>query len=110
MKKTILGVPAPPKPDVQDKNDPFYGNLSVKNETLTGVVVKRDISRSATIEWERARFVKKYERYEDRKSRLRVHNPASVDAQVGQRVLVAKTRPISKTKHHVILKVIEDKQ
>ena len=51
--------------------------------------------------------VPKYERKDKRRSRIRVHNPASINAQIGDKVLVAKTRPISKSKHHVILRVIE---
>jgi hypothetical protein len=49
--------------------------------------------------------VAKYERYEMRRSRLRAHNPPCLDAQVGQEVLVVKTRPLSKTKNHVIIQI-----
>ncbi len=107
VKKQVLGVNAPKEnKGTYDKKDPFYGATNVKAETLVGTVVKKDAHRSATIEWRRAVFVPKYERQEQRKSRIRVHNPASVDAKVGDRVLVARTRPLSKTKHHVILKVL----
>ena len=43
-----------------------------------------------------------------RRSRLRVHNPPAINAQIGQEVLVARTRPISKTKHHVIIKIFDE--
>ncbi len=105
--KTVLGIKAPPKPDVEDKNCPFYGNITVKNELVKGIVVKKDTNHSATIEWQKSRPVPKYERYEVRKYKLRVHNPASIDAKVGQIVLAARTRPLSKTKNHVIIKIIE---
>ena len=107
----VLGIKAPKqKEGVFDKNDPFYGSLNVKTETLVGTVIKKDANRSATIEWNRAVLVPKYERQESRRSRMRVHNPASIDAQIGDRVLVARTRPISKTKHHVILKIIGNEE
>jgi small subunit ribosomal protein S17 len=107
--KQVLGINAPKQKEGQfDKNDPFYGTINVKTETLVGTVVKRDANRSATIEWGRAVLVQKYERQEARRSRIRVHNPASIDAQIGDKVLVARTRPISKTKHHVIIKIIGD--
>ena len=109
MAKTILGVQAPKnKGNVADKNDPFYGNITVKNELLTGVVVKKDISRSATIEWTKSIYIPKYERYGVRRYKLRVHNPASIDAQIGPKVLVARTKPLSKTKNHVIIKILEN--
>lgn len=111
INKTVLGIAAPAKAaDVKyhDLLCPFTGNLAVKNELIRGVVIKKDSTKSATIEWNRSRHVPKYERYEVRRSRMRVHNPPCIDAQVGQEVLVARTRPISKTKHHVIIKVFDN--
>ena len=107
--KTVLGIPAPKEAGGKDKNDPFYGSISVKNELMTGVVIKKDVSRSATIEWSKSIKIPKYERYAVKKYKLRVHNPASINAEIGQKVLVARTRPLSKTKNHVIIKIIEDK-
>ncbi|MBI2125230.1 30S ribosomal protein S17 [Candidatus Woesearchaeota archaeon] len=109
-RKEVLGIPAPERAydsKYYDKNCPFTGGLAVKKELLTGRVVKKDTNKSATIEWFSSHYVPKYERFELRKSRLRVHNPPCLDAQIGQSVLVAKSRPISKTKHHVIIQVLE---
>ncbi len=106
MKQKILGLNAP-KRECTDKKCPFHGDINVKNELFKGKIIKKDISRSATIEWFRPYYVPKYERYETRRSRMRVHNPACIDAQVGDRVLVSRTRPLSKVKNHVILKVLE---
>jgi len=106
MKKEILGAKAPGK-ECTDQKCPFHGQINVKNELFKGTVVKKDINHSATIEWSRQHYVPKFERYEVRRSRMRVHNPACIDANIGQTVLVAKTRPISKTKNHVIIKIIE---
>ncbi|MBI2103014.1 30S ribosomal protein S17 [Candidatus Woesearchaeota archaeon] len=104
MKSEILGIQAPPK-DCTDKKCPFHGDLTVKKELFKGKIVKKDVSRSATIEWFKPLFVPKYERYEVRRYRLRTHNPSCISAQVGDEVLVAKTRPLSKTKHNVIIQV-----
>ena len=105
MKKEILGAKAPEK-ECTDSKCPFHGELNVKDELFRGKVVKKDINRSATIQWERSIYIKKYERYAVKRSRMRVHNPACIDAEVGQEVLVARTRPVSKTKNHVILSII----
>ena len=105
MKKELLGAKAPEK-ECTDKKCPFHGEITVKEEIFTGKVVKKDLNRSATIEWEKSSYVPKYERYEVRRKRLRVHNPVFVDAQVGDIVVAAKTRPLSKTKHHVIIQKI----
>ena len=102
MKKELLGAKAPEK-ECTDKKCPFHGDITVKEEIFTGKVVKKDLNRSATIEWEKSSYVPKYERYEVRRKRLRVHNPVCLDAQIGDIVVAAKTRPLSKTKHHVII-------
>lgn len=106
MKSQILGANAPAK-ECTDQKCPFHGQIDVKKELLSGKVVKKDINKSATIEWFRPYYVHKYERYELRRSRLRVHNPSCINAEIGQEVLVAKTRPLSKTKHHVIIQIKE---
>ncbi|MEK6899548.1 MAG: 30S ribosomal protein S17 [Nanoarchaeota archaeon] len=109
--KEVLGIPAPERAydsKYYDKNCPYTGGLVVKKELLTGIVIKKDTNKSATIEWFRSQYVPKYERYELRRSRLRVHNPPCLDAQVGQSVLVARTRPLSKTKHHVIIQILKE--
>lgn len=108
MKSEILGIKAPHK-ECTDRKCPFHGEINVKNELFTGKVVKKDINHSATIEWFKPNYVHKYERYELKRSRMRVHNPACLNAELGQEVLVAKTRPLSKTKHHVILQIKEKK-
>lgn len=105
-KREILGI-KPPKKTCTDKKCPFHGQLNVKKESFKGTIIKKDANHSATIEWTYYYHVPKYERYEIRRSRLRVHNPPCLDAQIGQQVLAVKTRPLSKTKNHVIIQIIE---
>lgn len=100
----VLGMPMPEKSCTENKC-PYHGSLNVKNELFRGKVIKRDTSRSATLEWHKSVFVPKYERYEIRRYRLRVHNPVCLDAQIGDVVVAAKTRPLSKTKNHVVMQV-----
>ena len=106
MKSEVLGVKAPVK-ECTDSKCPFHGSIDVKPELFRGRVIKKDTNKSATIEWNRSYYVSKYERYEMRRSRLRVHNPPCIDAEIGQMVMAAKTRPLSKTKHHVIIQLLE---
>lgn len=103
-KQDVLGIRAPQQA-CDDNKCPFHSGLLVKRELLVGEVLKKDSNRSATVVWSRPFYLPKYERYEQRRSRLRVHNPACINAQVGDHVVVARTRPLSKTKHHVILGV-----
>ena len=109
MKQKVLHINAPKK-ECTDKNYPFHGQLAVKDELFKGKVVKKDMNRSATIEWLRSHSVPKYERFEVRRSRMRVHNPPCLEVEIGQTVLVARTRPISKTKNHVIIQILESSE
>lgn len=105
MNAEILGIRAPAQV-CTDKKCPFHGEIMVKKELFTGKVVKRDVNRSATIEWYDSCLIPKYERYEIRRRRLHVHNPSCLDARIGDEVVVVRTRPLSKTKHHVIIQKI----
>jgi small subunit ribosomal protein S17 len=106
MVKEIFGIKAPEK-ECSDKKCPFHGEINVKKEFIRGKIISRDINNTATIEWFRSFPVYKYERFEKRRSRLRVHNPECINAQIGETVLVARTRPLSKSKNHVIINIIE---
>jgi small subunit ribosomal protein S17 len=109
MAKEIFGIKAPSR-ECADKNCPFHGEMGVKKELISGVVIKKDLGNSATIEWSKSIYVPKYERYQKKRFRMRVHNPDCIAAQIGQEVVVARSRPISKTKNHIILNVVEKEQ
>ena len=98
---------AVPKKACTDKKCPFHGTIGLKSESYTGKIIRKDSNRSATIEWNRQNYIPKYERYEKRRSRLRVHNPDCIGAEIGDVVHVRKTRPLSKTKNFVIVEKVE---
>jgi small subunit ribosomal protein S17 len=96
-----------PKEKCEDDNCPFHGTLKLRGRTFTGTIVSKDTNRSAVVEWPRQIKIPKYERTEKRKSKVSVHNPSCIDAQKGDVVQIIETRPISKTKKFVIVKVEE---
>ena len=100
--KTILGIKAP-HGTCTDKKCPFHGCLSVRGRMFSGTVVGQDVHNTATVEWTRKRYVPKFERFENRKTRLRVHNPPCIGAKKGDVVIITECRPLSKTKKFVIL-------
>ena len=59
--------------------------------------------KTAVIEFERLHFLKKYERYEKRRTKLKVHNPECINAKYGDVVKVIECRPLSKTKNSIII-------
>ncbi len=95
----------PPERECDDKNCPFHGDLRVRGQILTGRVVKT-YERTAVIERELIRYVRKYERYLKKRSKIHAHNPPCINAKPGDVVTIAECRPISKTKSFVIVEVV----
>jgi len=107
-KQKTIGIEVTlPKEKCEDKNCPFHGSLKVRGRTFRGKVISRDTNRTIKILWERQLYSPKYERYERRLSKLSAHNPKCIDVQVGDEVKVIETKPISKTKHFVVIERIE---
>ncbi len=103
QKNTKMGQDAP-KTDCNNYKCPFHGNLSVRGRKLTGIVISAKMRKTATIEFDRLLYLKKYERYEKRRTRLKVHNPECISAKDGDITEVMECRPLSKTKNFVIIK------
>ncbi len=87
-----------------DPNCPFHGTLSMRGRQFTGTVISTKMRKSAVIEFERQHFLKKYERFEKRRTKLKVHNPECINAKDGDIVSMMECRPLSKTKNFVIVK------
>jgi len=92
-----------PKESCRDNKCPFHGSLKIRGRSFSGLVVTTDLHKSVTVEWERKFFIAKYERYEKRRSRVRAHNPSCINAKEGDLVTIHECRPLSKTKHFVII-------
>jgi len=96
----------------KDRLCPTHGKnpLKLRGKIFTGTVVKKLPGR-ATIEFERILKINKYERYEKRKTKLQARLPdcMSESVNVGDLIEIAETRPISKTIHTVVTKVIKEK-
>jgi len=70
-------------------------------KVLSGVVVKTAMKDTATVEVERYVKHPKYKKYMRHAKKYLVHDPGNT-TQVGQKVQIRETRPISKRKHFVI--------
>ena len=78
-----------------------------RGRILVGTVIKKDVFKTATVQVEHSHFIRKYERLEKRKSKIHVHNPEVINAQIGDIVKIQETRPISKTKNFIITEIIK---
>lgn len=72
-----------------------------QGQTVEGIVVKSAMKDTVTVVV--SRYVKhpKYKKYQQKSKKYLVHNPGNT-VQVGDKVVIRQTRPISKNKHFVI--------
>lgn len=105
MKKIGLPVNLPRK-ECHDRDCPFHGHLSVRGQILDGVVVSDSMKESVLVGRSYYHYVKKYLRYERRRSRIAAHNPPCISARMGDRVKIMECRPLAKS---IAFTVIEKK-
>jgi len=60
---------------------------------------------TVVVEKEYLHYIRKYNRYEKRSSRIHAHNPPCLQAKTGDLVTIAECRPLSKTKSFVVVEV-----
>lgn len=80
----------------------------VRGGVFTGTVQSTKMEKSATVRWEYTQEIPKYERKERRNTRITVHVPEDIEVEEGDTVKVGETKPISKTKSHVIMEKVEN--
>jgi len=108
-----LDVTTPPEPEEPETYDyetcPFYGELPVRGQVIEGEVVSNDMARTVVVQREYDVTVPKYDRMMKRRSRIPAHVPGVLeDVAVGDRVRIAETRPLSKTKSHVLVEILDE--
>ena len=93
----------PPEKECDDPNCPWHGTLPIRGKILEGIVVSDKMQKTVIVRRDYLHYVPKYERYERRHSRIAAHNPPCIDAKKGDKVKIAECRPLSKTKHFVVI-------
>jgi len=101
-----LNVDAP-EGDCTDDDCPFHGSLSIRGQVIEGAVASTAMEKTVVVEREYDVFVPKYDRYMKRRSRVPAHAPECFDIAEGDTVRIAETRPLSKTKSHVVVELTE---
>lgn len=98
------------KEGCDDKKCPFHGKISLRGRIFTGIIVSSKAHKTATVEWVRKQHIPKYERYEKKRTKIHVHNSPCINAHKGDKVKIMETRPLSKTKHFVIIEKIGEEK
>lgn len=79
---------------------------SVRGNIFEGKVVSAKAQKTVTVERSLTHYLSKYERYKKIKSKIKAHNPESINAKEGDIVQVGETRKISKTKSFIVMKIL----
>ena len=99
------------KSSCADETCPEHGTLKVRGRTFKGNVVKK-FPRRIVIEFERTIYIRKYERYMKKKTKIHARLPKCKenDVNVGDYVSVGGCRPLSKITHFVYLGKVEKEE
>ncbi len=102
-----IGIPniEPPEKICDDKNCPFHGNLSVRGRVMEGIVTSTKMYKTVVFQTDYLSLIKKYSRYERRRSRKLAHLPPCIEANVGDTIKVVECRPLSKNVSRVVVAV-----
>lgn len=94
-----------------DRDCPLHGSLRSRGRIFEGIVSTK-LPRRVTIEFERMTYLRKYERYMKKKTRIHARLPRCFEKKinVGDLVGVQECRPLSKMIHFVVIKKIKDKE
>lgn len=92
-----------------DKFCPIHGQISIRGRSFKGKVIRK-FPKRVCIEFERTIYIKKYERYARRKTKLHARLPDCMakNINLGDYIEIRECRPISKIIHFIVLgKVFE---
>ena len=81
--------------------------LRMHGRTFIGTVIKDVFHKTTTIEFPRQVYNSKYERFQKRRTRIKVHIPDGFSIKKGDIIKIVETRPISKTKNFIALEIIK---
>lgn len=93
------------KTECKDFACPRHGTISLRGRSFYGTVIRK-FPKRIVIEFERTIFIKKYERYAKRKTKLHARLPDCIflDINLGDYVEIKECRPISKLIHFVVVR------
>jgi len=98
------------KVECNDRFCPIHGvqKLKTRGRSFEGTVIRKFQGR-VTIQFERNIRIPKYERYEKRKTKIHARLPDCMkyDVNVGDLISIDETRPIRRTIHFVVNRVVK---
>ena len=82
--------------------------IGTRGRIFKGTVIKK-FPKRVVIEFERTIYIKKYERYSKRKTKLHARLPDEMikEINIGDYIEIRECRPISKIIHFIVIKKID---
>ncbi len=93
--------------DCNDAKCPIHGKIKTRGSIFEGVIVSDKDAHTVVVSRDRITYLKKYERYFRKHSRIASHNPKCINAHKGDVVRIEETRRLSKTKTFVVTAIIK---
>ena len=79
--------------------------VRARGRVFEGTVIKKFPTR-VVIESERTVFLKKYERFYKKKTKLHAHLPKEMNIEVGDYIKIQECRPLSKIIHFIVIEKV----
>lgn len=79
-----------------------------KKKRMIGTVVSNKMQKTVVVEVEKLLKHPKYKKYVRKKKRYKAHDERN-ECQIGDRVLIVESRPLSKEKRWIVKEIIERK-
>ncbi len=89
-----------------DKKCFRHGNVSVRGERVSGKVVSAKGKHTVVVERSITEYFPKFKTYARGHSRISAHNPGCLNAKVGDVVVLAETRKLSRTKSFTVFEIL----
>jgi small subunit ribosomal protein S17 len=105
MKRSIGIEVKKPDKTCDDENCPFHGSLSLRGRLFNGIIVSNKAKKMVVIEREYSHLIRKYKRYERRKSKIHAYLPECMNVNIGDKVTAAECRPLNKSTSFVVIEV-----
>lgn len=93
------------KPQEGDTKNPFNGTLPVHGKLVEGIAISASAKNTIVIERDSPAYITKFKRYARSRNRIHAHVPSNIDVTVGDKVLAAECRPVSKSVAFVVVEV-----
>lgn len=93
--------------ECNDQFCPKHGQISLRGRRFQGFVIRK-FPKRVVIEFERTLYIKKYERYAAKKTKLHARLPDCMfnEINIGDYIEIMECRPISKIVHFMVVKKI----